>query len=343
LDVASQAAEPLRKVHLERDLVPRSEYEADWHLKNAEKYLPALAHWAWLCLSFYDVTKDEPWLEAAQLAVYYLKAKQLQDNNTLRGALPASVPLWGAHQPMTFPNSSVKFFADALLAYEGFGLAVWQEQEEWVKHCFAVELDDGAWHAASSKLGSFDIEMCRLMLDGLKTLPPGATILDLGCGEGRYLRHMQASAPQWKFLGVDPGAAAGDATIQRGSASRIPLGDGVLDAAYMVMVLQHVDDLPLALREIRRVLKPGGFIVIGDRDLHSGRGVSKPWHELTGRWMYPWDSPFRERWYSARQWRRALTEAGFEMRHWQRVLVADDGWRRLVRMNGFLLLFATRK
>jgi ubiquinone/menaquinone biosynthesis C-methylase UbiE len=108
-------------------------------------------------------------------------------------------------------------------------------------------------------------------------------------------------------------------------------------------VLQHVGDLSRALGEIRRVLKPGGMALIADRDQFSGRGLSKPWHELKGRWMYPWDSPFRERWYCAGKWERMLSAAGFCVtftRHF--VNPNERGWRQWIWMNRFLLLVAEK-
>jgi len=344
LEVLLRGAEPLRKVHLERDLVPRSQYNAHWEVTNAEKCIPGLAQWAGLCLGLNEITKDARWFEAAQLSIYYVKSKQLRGRGILRGALPASVPLWGYYHPLMLPNWGVKFFADALLLYEKHNVAVWQEQEAWVKKCFELQLDGGGWSAQSWKLEPIDEIICRGIADELQALGEGATVLDLGCGEGRYLRHLAAQFPKLRFVGVDPGAAEKDGEIRRGSASRIPLADASVEAAYTWIVLQHVADLAYALRELRRVLKPGGVLVIGDRDLFSGRGLSKPWHELKGRWMYPWDSPFRERWHFASAWKRALADAGFHVtRCTQASNPGERGWRRLARMNGFLLLSARRR
>ena len=48
----------------------------------------------------------------------------------------------------------------------------------------------------------------------------------------------------------------------RGTAERIPLPDGSCDAALMSQVVQHVEDLPAAARELRRVLRPGGHVIV---------------------------------------------------------------------------------
>jgi len=53
-------------------------------------------------------------------------------------------------------------------------------------------------------------------------------------------------------------------TPQRGEASTLPYGDGTFDGAYLVGVLGEIPDELQALRELRRVLKPTGRLVIGE-------------------------------------------------------------------------------
>lgn len=343
LAVLLRGALPLRKVQLERDQVPRSQYNGQWEVTNPEKCIPGLAQWAGLCLGLREITREPEWLSAAQLAIYYLKSKQLRGSGVLQGALPASVPLWGYYHPLMLPNWAVKFFADALLLYERHGLAVWQEQEAWVAKCFALRLDGGKWERQSQRLEPVDELICASISQALTPLPTNASVLDLGCGEGRYLQHFQAQFPHLKFLGVDPGAANTEGQIRNGSACLIPLPDQSVDAVYTWIALQHVADLPRALLEVRRVLKPGGVLVVGDRNKFSGRGLAKPWHEIKGRWMYAWDSPFRERWYFAGEWKQALARAGYQVTGCERVAnPGARGWRRWLGVNRFLVLTARK-
>lgn len=98
--------------------------------------------------------------------------------------------------------------------------------------------------------------------------PPGRLTLDLGCGEGRLSRDLQARGH--RVIGIDAspaliGAArvadpAGD--YRCADACKLPLSDGDCDLVIAFMSLQDVDDLPGATAEISRVLEPGGCACI---------------------------------------------------------------------------------
>ncbi|UFZ07496.1 class I SAM-dependent methyltransferase [Bradyrhizobium ontarionense] len=98
-----------------------------------------------------------------------------------------------------------------------------------------------------------------------RLLPPaGALTLDLGCGEGRLSRHLTSEGH--KMVGVDASpfliAAARTADpaidVVRADAAALPLADGCVDLAIAFMALQDVDAMPAAVRELARVLRPGG-------------------------------------------------------------------------------------
>jgi ubiquinone/menaquinone biosynthesis C-methylase UbiE len=56
----------------------------------------------------------------------------------------------------------------------------------------------------------------------------------------------------------------GNIEPHRGDARELPFADAMFDAALMVAVLGEIPDQAAALREIRRVLKPGGRLVVGE-------------------------------------------------------------------------------
>lgn len=101
-------------------------------------------------------------------------------------------------------------------------------------------------------------------------------ILDVGCGGGETIRTLAASSMPAKVYGVDHseesvaascrknvGAIeAGRVEIKLGSVSRLPFADGIFDLVTAVETHIWWPDLPGDMREIRRVLKPGGRLII---------------------------------------------------------------------------------
>jgi ubiquinone/menaquinone biosynthesis C-methylase UbiE len=53
-------------------------------------------------------------------------------------------------------------------------------------------------------------------------------------------------------------------TATRADARALPYPDGTFDAAYLTLVLGEIPDQDLTLRELKRVLKPGGHLVVGE-------------------------------------------------------------------------------
>ena len=94
--------------------------------------------------------------------------------------------------------------------------------------------------------------------------PPRARILDLGCGTGATTASL---AEFGAVCGIDMGpaalkhASARGLAVARGSAEHVPLRASALDVVVALDVLEHLDDDRRALREILRVLRPGGILL----------------------------------------------------------------------------------
>lgn len=104
----------------------------------------------------------------------------------------------------------------------------------------------------------------------------GFTILDVGCGGGRTLQKMAALATEGRLYGVDyaDGSVAasraknarliqaGRVEIRQASVSNLPFSDDMFDLVTAVETHYYWPDLLRDMQEIRRVLKPGGSLVI---------------------------------------------------------------------------------
>jgi arsenite methyltransferase len=107
---------------------------------------------------------------------------------------------------------------------------------------------------------------------------PGDDILDVGCGPGFYSRELlDRVGPQGSVTGVDQSpqmlAVArrrcdgfANAAFEEGDATALPVEGGRYDRALSVQVLEYVADVPKALAEMQRALRPGGRVVIWDVD-----------------------------------------------------------------------------
>ena len=101
-------------------------------------------------------------------------------------------------------------------------------------------------------------------------------ILDIGCGGGRTVNKLAARATHGKVYGLDFSDASvamarktnrqwikiGRVEVREGSVSQLPFGDGMFDLITAVETHFWWPDLPADMREVFRVLKPGGTLVV---------------------------------------------------------------------------------
>jgi ubiquinone/menaquinone biosynthesis C-methylase UbiE len=108
----------------------------------------------------------------------------------------------------------------------------------------------------------------RIVSDAIEALdrPAGARILDAGCGSGR---NMVELARFGEVVGVDPAEYSVARARERGVGSvvqagleQLPMGDDEFDVVACLDVIEHLDDDVGALRELSRVTKPGGHLLV---------------------------------------------------------------------------------
>lgn len=113
----------------------------------------------------------------------------------------------------------------------------------------------------------------------LPHLRRGMRLLDVGCGPGSITRGLAQLVAPGTVVGLDlsPEALAGarrDATergldnleYREGSVYHVPFPDASFDVAYAHQVLQHLRERGAALREMLRVVRPGGLVAVRDVD-----------------------------------------------------------------------------
>lgn len=159
-------------------------------------------------------------------------------------------------------------------------------------------------------------------------LRPGQTVLDAACGTGRHLAWLEGVG--CRTVGVDlmgpmlrrACTAAPGARLIQGDLRALALDSGSVDLAICALALCHVPDLVSALRELARVLRPGGTLIVSDphgRAAYAGgQGFFGPGGVTRPRFV-------RNHYRQAHDWFDAFRASGFvvESCHEPRMSVSD--------------------
>ena len=128
----------------------------------------------------------------------------------------------------------------------------------------------------------------QLILDHFGDLN-GKRVLDVGCGKGRFARVLWERFPASAIIAFDLAEAMlryAPEQIGRcaGSMTALPFQSESFDCAYATESLEHAVDIDGAVDELCRVVKPGGRIVIIDKNLEQwGRLQTPQWEKWFGR------------------------------------------------------------
>ena len=186
-----------------------------------------------------------------------------------------------------------------------------------------VNFDDATARTIETMYSTADIVEQRRAVLELLDPQSGEDVLDVGSGPGYLAWEIaQLVGSRGSVDGVDPsesmlsiaarrsaGEHAGTLRFGVGEALALPFPDGSFDAVTATQVYEYVPDMSAALAEARRVLRPGGRLLILDTDWDS-----LVWHSLDPdrmrRVLTAWNEHLADP-YLPRRLGRLLTDAGF--------------------------------
>jgi malonyl-CoA O-methyltransferase len=126
----------------------------------------------------------------------------------------------------------------------------------------------------------------KLILEHLGDLA-GKRVLDVGCGKGRFARIVKERNPAAEVWGLDISEqmlqhVPPEIRTRAGSMTELPFESDSFDGAYATESLEHAVEIGRAVAEMCRVLKPGGRLVVIDKNAeHTGRLKTPEWE----RWF----------------------------------------------------------
>jgi SAM-dependent methyltransferase len=157
--------------------------------------------------------------------------------------------------------------------------------------------------------------------------PEALRLLDAGCGTGGFVRRLAKARPHWAAQGVDKSLEAcalagklGTPSISQAAIELLPFADGAFDAVVSADVFYQVDEPARAIGELRRVLRPGGAMVL--------TAPAYPW-----LWSYHDEAVGGRRRFTKQGLRSLLADNGFEqvnVTHWNALTFPAIVWKRKI-------------
>ena len=144
-----------------------------------------------------------------------------------------------------------------------------------------LQFDEDAARQIQRIYSTPDVVRQRAEVLALLAAQPGERVLDVGSGPGFLVASLaDAVGPGGAVHGLDQSAPMNAVArellgtrpwvrIDEGDALALPYADGAFDAAVSTQVYEYVADIPGALSELRRVLRPGGRALVLDTDWDS--------------------------------------------------------------------------
>jgi len=159
---------------------------------------------------------------------------------------------------------------------------LWPDPLKWFEPLARFYRENADYHRMTSSGGKVD-EPQTGVLSAL--IRPAGRYLEVGCGGGEVARDLARQAAvvacDYSSLALQRAANAKPDSLHllQANAGKIPLGDATVDGAYSFEVLEHVWNPMEVVREMIRVVRPGGFVLISVPNQ-----FSLDWH-LPKRWQ----------------------------------------------------------
>jgi ubiquinone/menaquinone biosynthesis C-methylase UbiE len=209
-----------------------------------------------------------------------------------------------------------------------------------------LKFDESAAKSLEVMYGAPDVVAQRARVLDLLGPAAGERILDIGVGPGLLAQDLATLVGEaGEMVGIDLSpdmvaasarrlAALPQARVLEGDAAALSFPDAYFDAAVSTQVYEYVADMPRALRELRRVLRPGGRALILDTDWRS-----IVWHSSDTvrmeRVLACWDAHLHDPHLPARLG-ALLREAGFIVRRVEIVPILSPRWQPASYARGIM-------